>query len=70
MDVGRWGQGETHTTTALCSSDGTRVGLQLLVDGKDVLRASDTTSKGPFRAGILVMGPVDLDLQHFTVTTL
>jgi hypothetical protein len=69
-DRPKWASGETHTLTAVCSSDGTHVKLQFLIDGQSVLQADDTTTPGPFTAGLLVQGPVTVDLRHFVVSTL
>jgi hypothetical protein len=69
-DRPKWAAGETHTLTAVCSSDGKNVTLQFLIDGQSVLQASDTTTTGPFTPGLLVQGPVTVDLHRFVVSTL
>jgi hypothetical protein len=64
-----WNDGEAHTVTAICYSHGSRVSLQLLVDGRSLLTTSDGAHPGPFKAAALVQGPIETDLQRFTVST-
>jgi hypothetical protein len=74
-----WAPGRRATITAVCAAGDAvasdvpqgdpSVALQLWVDGKSVLEASDTYFAGPFTPAVFLDGPVDLDVTRFAVYT-
>jgi hypothetical protein len=68
--VAGWTTGVEHRVTAVCASDGRRTGLELWVDARRLLTASDDTFRGPFIPAILVAADSDVSVRRFTVSSL
>jgi hypothetical protein len=75
----RWVQGGRRTITVVCAAGDAiasdlppgepSVALQLQVDGKSVLKTSDTYYSGPFTPAVFLDGTVNVDVTRFAVYT-
>jgi hypothetical protein len=75
----RWVSGGRATITVVCAAGDAvasdlppgqpSVALQLQVDGKSVLKTSDTNYAGPFTPAVFLDGPVNIDVARFAAYT-